>query len=141
MEKNVGEEVQKNWLMQYWKWWATGCVAVFACAMFALGLGGSVSDIAQAYWDPALCQHAIDKANQDVRVIEALGKLAPIDKLALVEGNAKYSDSGNSVEITVRVSGEKAKAKMDIGADKIGQTWKYRLIRLRIKTGEEILIN
>jgi hypothetical protein len=68
-----------------------------------------------------------------------LGDLEPIDKLAILEGNAKYSNHNNSVELTVRVKGPKGKGKMDISADKNGTEWEYKKINIRIKQTEEVI--
>jgi len=68
-------------------------------------------------------------------------KALPIDKLAIMEGNSVYSNENKNVEITVRVSGPKGKAKMDISAEKSGEKWEYKSIKVRIKkTKQEIQV-
>ena len=133
--------VEKTWLKKNWKWLMPVSGMLLICILFVSSIDGNFSDFAQAYSDTSLCQKAIDKTNKNERVIEILGRLEPIDKLAIMEGNAKYSNKGNSVEMTIRVTGNKGKAKMDFSADKNGQNWDYKNIKIRIKkTGEEIQI-
>jgi hypothetical protein len=132
---------EKKWWNRNWKWFVPFSGFIIICLLIISNHNGSNLDFAKAYTDTTLCQNAINKANQNEAVIKKLGKLEPIDKLAILEGNAKYSNDNKFVEITVRVNSNKEKAKMDISAEKDGQKWKYKNIRLRIiKTEEEIQI-
>jgi hypothetical protein len=135
---------KNNWWKRNWKWFLPTALLVF---FFGVGLAlttiitGDIDDYAQAYSDTSLYEKAIEKAKIDNRVIETLGNLEPIDKLAIIEGDAKYSDNGNSVELTVRVKGNKGIGKMDISANKKGTEWEYKKINIRVKqTKEEIQI-
>lgn len=97
--------------------------------------------MAQAYADPTLFQNAITKANENTKVIQVFGTLEPIDNLAILEGNTKYTNDNKAIEATVRVIGKKAQGKMDISAQKTGSEWTYELIKLRVtKTGQEITV-
>jgi hypothetical protein len=96
-------------------------------------------NLGQAYTDPLLCQNAIDKANKNEQVIQNFGKLDPIDKLAILEGNTVYSNDNKSISITVRVSGEKEKGKMDILADRNGKSWRYKSIKIRNKKNNTMI--
>lgn len=132
---------EKKWWNKNWKWFMPFSGFILICILIIFNLNGNALDFAQAYTDITLCQNAIDKANQNEAVIEKLGKLESIDKLAILEGNAKYSNNNKFIEITVRVNSNKENAKMDISAEKDGQKWIYKNIKLRIKkTGEEIQI-
>lgn len=132
---------EKNRWNKNWKWFIPFSGFILICILIISGLDGNVSDFAQAYSDTTLCQNAIDKANQNETVLETLGKLEPIDRLAILEGNVKFSNNNTFVEITVRVKGKKEKAKMDIVAEKEGSNWSYKNIKLRIKkTGHEIQV-
>ncbi|MGX7666709.1 cytochrome c oxidase assembly factor Coa1 family protein [Flavobacterium pedocola] len=132
---------EKNWWKKNWKWFIplSGFVLIFILIINS-NLSG-LSDFAQTYADPSLCQNAIDEANKNNQVILRLGKLEPIDKLAIMEGNSVYSNNNKTVTATFRVSGKNGNGKMDISADKNGEKWEYKNIRIRIKkTGEEIKI-
>lgn len=92
-----------------------------------------LSDFAQTYTDPSIYQNAIKEANKNEKVIQSLGKLQPIDNLAILEGNSVYSNDNKTASISVRVNGTNGKAKMDIVANKIENKWEYQKIRIRIK--------
>ncbi|HKO78073.1 MAG TPA: cytochrome c oxidase assembly factor Coa1 family protein, partial [Flavobacterium sp.] len=49
------------------------------------------------------------------------------------ERNAIYSNNNNSVELSIRIKGNKGKGKMDISAEKSGTKWGYKKINIRIK--------
>lgn len=89
--------------------------------------------IAQAYSEKSLFEKAIQKANSNYQVFQRLGKIKPIDKLAIFEGHIIYLNNNNSVELTIRVNGEKGKGKMDIIAIKNGKEWEYKTINIRVK--------
>lgn len=126
------EVIEEN---SFWKkrwFWSTVIIAI-GFILIIISNSDDVVNLGQAYADPLLYQNAIDKANNNEEIIQNFGKLEPIDKLAILEGNTLYSNNNNSISITVRVSGEKEKGKMDILADRAGKTWKYKLIKIRNK--------
>lgn len=130
--------IKKNWGKRNWKWLLP--LFIIAPILFGLavtaGSGGGVTDIVKAYADDSLYQKAIKMANGSPRSLEVLGKIEPLDKLAILEGNTVYSNT-NSVESTVRIKGSKGKAKLDIFAAKADNRWIYRKIVIRIKESEE----
>lgn len=133
--------VEKSWLKKNWKWFLPTAGFLFGTLIFtALSIEGDVTDIAKAYSEDSLYEKAIEKSKTNKRVLELLGNLESIDKLAIVEGNAKYSNNNNSIELTVRVKGSKGKGKMDISAEKEGTQWKYKKISIRIKHPEEEIL-
>ncbi|WP_309609010.1 cytochrome c oxidase assembly factor Coa1 family protein [Flavobacterium sp.] len=132
--------VEKSWWKRNWKWFLPTFLLIF---LFLFGLilsssmDGNVMDIAQAYSDNSLYEKAIEKAKTNQRVIQVIGEIEPIDKLAILEGNAVYSNNNNSVELSVRLKGNKGKGKMDISAVKDRKGWKYKKINIRIKEPKE----
>ena len=132
--------VEKSWWKINWKWFLPTFLLIFLL-LFGLILSsiidGNVTDIAQVYSDNSLYEKAIEKAKTNKRVLEVIGQIEPIDKLAILEGNAIYSNNNNSVELSVRVKGNKGKGKMDISADKNGNEWEYKKINIRIKEPKE----
>ena len=129
---------EKSWWKRNWKWFLPTALFLMGTLLFTtLSIDENVTDIAKAYSENSLYEKAIEKSNTNERVLELLGNLEPIDKLAIIEGNAKYSSNNNSVEVTVRVKGSKGKGKMDISADKEGTEWKYKKISIRIKHPKE----
>jgi predicted negative regulator of RcsB-dependent stress response len=132
----------KNWWKINYKWSLSLSAFIIACLILAYNISwGSFKDMAQAYADPTLFQNAITKANENTKVIKVFGTLEPIDNLAILEGNTKYTNDNKAIEATVRVIGKKAQGKMDISAQKTGSEWTYGLIKLRVtKTGQEITV-
>ena len=129
---------EKSWWKRNWKWFLPTALFLMGTLLFTtLSIDENVTDIAKAYSENSLYEKAIEKSKTNERVIELLGNLESIDKLAIIEGNAKYSNNNNSIEITVRVKGSKGKGKMDITADKKGTEWKYKKISIRIKSPKE----
>ena len=102
--------VEKSWWKRNWKWFLPTFLVVFLLlfgVILSSSIDGNVTDIAQAYSDNSLYEKAIEKAKTNERVIELIGEIEPIDKLAILEGNAVYSNNNNSVELSIRVKGNK----------------------------------
>lgn len=132
--------VKKSWWKKNWKWSLPTLVLLFIIVIgliLSLSIDGNVADFAQAYSDNSLYEKAIEKAKTNDRVLEVIGAIEPIDKLAILEGNVIYSNNNTSVELSVRVKGSKGKGKMDISANKNGEDWNYKKIRIRVKEPKE----
>jgi hypothetical protein len=110
---------------------------LFFGLLLSSSVDGDLTDIAQAYSDNSLYEKAIEKTKTNKRVLEVIGEIEPIDQFAILEGNAIYSKNHNSVELTIRVKGNKGKGKMDISANKNGNEWEYKKINIRIKDSKE----
>ncbi|MFB3390011.1 cytochrome c oxidase assembly factor Coa1 family protein [Flavobacterium sp. LAR06] len=137
------ELVEKEiWLKRNWKWSVPATILfVFIFGLFLTSNSPEgITDIIHAYNDNSLYEKAIEKANSDKRIIQKIGIIQPIDKLAIVEGNAVYSNDNNSVSLSVRIKGSKGNGKLDISADKIGTTWKYKKIIVRNKNTKEKIV-
>jgi hypothetical protein len=138
MDNNLINE--QSWWKKNWKWFLPTFSIMLLLAfglLLSSSVNGNITDIAQAYSDNSLYEKAIEKAKTNKRVIEVIGEIEPIDKLAILEGNAIYSNNQNSVELSIRVKGSKGKGKMDISANKIGNKWEYKKINIRIKDPKE----
>ena len=142
MENDLIEK--ENWLKRNWKWVLP---IILIAVLFLIGtLAASTSkenitDIAQAYSDNLLFEQAIEKANKNPNVLENVGKIEPIDQLAILEGNILYSNNHNTVRLSVRINGAKRKGKLDLSAIKKGTEWKYQKITVRTKNpGNEIIV-
>ena len=129
---------EKNWFKRNWKWFVPTFLfmILFGVLLSFVSIGGT-TDIVQAYSDNSLYENAIEKAKTNERVLEVIGEIEPIDKLAILEGNAIYSNKNNSVETSIRIKGSKGKGKMDIVAEKNGSEWIYKKITVRIKNPKE----
>ncbi|SHL26485.1 cytochrome c oxidase assembly factor Coa1 family protein [Flavobacterium saccharophilum] len=137
MENELVEK--ESWLKRNWKWSIPTTILIISIFGFFLTSNSpeGISDIVQAYNDNLLYEKAIERANSDKRIVQSIGIIQPIDKLALLEGNAVYSNNNNSVSLSFRIKGTKGNGKLDISADKIGTVWKYKQIILRNKDSKE----
>ena len=129
---------KKSWWTQNWKW----LIPVIVFIVLSIGILSSISgenanDLIQAYSNTTLYENAIGKAKTNQRVIEVLGKIEPIDKLAILEGSTIYSNNNNSVKTSIRIVEKKGKGKLDIVAKKNGNEWIYQKISVRIKNPKE----
>jgi hypothetical protein len=132
--------VKKSWWNRNWKWFLPTIILVFLIGfglILTSAIDGNMTDITQAYSENSLYENAIEKAKTNKRVLEVMGKIEPLDKLAIFEGNVIYSNNNKSVVLSVRVKGNKGKGKMDISADKNGTLWEYKKINIRIKNPKE----
>lgn len=129
---------QESWFRRH-RLWVFLLSGLFLVGATVVAIVSNFSDFAQTAINTGLCNEAIVAANQNNDVVEKLGNLQPVDQMAILEGNAVYSENGNHAEITVRVVGEKGKAKMDIVADKQSGKWNYKTIRIRIKNPSETI--
>lgn len=140
MENEILEE--KKGLKRNWKWIVI-IVVVFAAigVFFTTHSGKNVSVFTQAFVDTPLYENAIKKSNTNEDVLSVLGKLQPVDELAILESNVEYGDDNTSVNLSVRVQGNKAKGKMDVVAVKKGKAWEYKMIKIRInQLKQEIVV-
>lgn len=109
-----------------------GFIGVLLLISFILSFSieGNVTDISQAYSETDLYEKAIEKANENKSVIEKIGNIEKIDMLAILEGNAIYSNKNKTVKTSIRINGTKE-----------GKDWKYDEIKIRIKKlNQEIYI-
>ena len=137
MENELVE--RESWRKRNWKWSVPATILfIFIFGLFLNSNSSQdISDIVQTYNDNSLYEKAIEKANSDKRIVQSIGIIQPIDKLALLEGNTVYSNNNNSVSLSFRIKGTKGNGKLDISADKIGTVWKYKQIILRNKNSKE----
>jgi hypothetical protein len=133
------ELIAQSWWQRNWKWLITIVLIATGIALLLSFLAND-SDFAKAYANPALYDNALQQAQNNARVKEALGTLKPLDRMAIIEGNIIYVNEDRHVDITVPVKGDKGDAKLDITADKDGSTWKYSLIKIRIKEPKQEII-
>lgn len=133
---------EKSWFKRNWKWLLPMVIipVLGFTLLFSVISAGSVGDFASAFSDEKLYQNAIDKANKNVEVQNVLGTLEPVSNMGIVESTVEYTNTKQSVTLSIRVSGEKGKAKMDVVADKKGNEWRYTSIKLRIKEPKREII-
>ena len=131
--------VNKSWFARNWKWFLP-CIliVILLCTVVITSTSkNDLANISQAYAEDALFENAIEKANKNKRVLETIGTIQPIDKLAILEGNTIYTNDNNNVELSVRIKGAGGNGKLDISARKKGTEWDYTKISIRIKNPKE----
>lgn len=129
---------RKNWFQSNWKWVIPLVLSLALISGYLFSSSDeNIMDFAQAYNDTALYEKAIEKANSNKRVLETVGEIQPIDKLAILEGNTIYTDNNTSVVLSIRIKGAKSKGKLDITAKKVGSEWEYKKILVRCKNPKE----
>ncbi len=130
---------QKSWWKSHRKWIipSVAIVIILISVLFSSGLGGVLGDYSKAYTESSLFEKAIEKAQQNKRVNETLGRIEPIGNMAIFNGYVTYSDDNNSVNTTIKLFCEKGKAMLDISADRIDNIWSYKEIKIRIKSPPE----
>lgn len=132
----------KNWWNKNWKWIVPflGIIIISTFTISTTDIGENTFDIVKAYADPDLVDGALFLAQENDEIKQLLGELKPIDKMAIVEGNVKYSNNDTSIDISVRVKGSKGKGRMRIFADRIRDKWEYKEIIIGIKKRNKTII-
>lgn len=116
---------QPGWWQRNWKWAVPVLVAVLgllflaAIGLFAYGLFSMMgsSDVAM---------EAKRRAQQDPRVIEALGQ--PIEPGWFIQGNQQTNGPNGSASLQIPLDGSKADADLYIEAVKRVGRWQYRTL-------------
>ena len=123
-----------NWWQRNWKW-LLGVVIFFTLiiTLITSGAGTGANDLAQAYTDKKLFDDAIEMARNKEAIVKELGELKPLAPLAILEGQVEYTNKRYSIKSTVRITGTRGRALMDISADRINKGWDYKTIQIRIK--------
>lgn len=134
--------VKESWIKKNWKWFLALTIVFLLLLAFILSATSQkgINDLASAYNDHSLHEKAIDLANASKQVQQIIGKINPIDKLAILEGNAIYSNNNSVVSLSIRITGAKKNGKLDIDAIKKGSEWHYTKIIVRTKKPKEEII-
>lgn len=134
---------QKSWLQKNRIKLIISCF--IATLIFSLLLNSNskngITDSITALKENSLYEKAIDLANSNSAVLETIGKIDSIDKLAILEGNTSYTNNNNAVVISARINGIKKQGKIEIHATKNGSEWIYKKIAIRTKNlNNEIIV-
>jgi len=129
----------RSWFKRNWKWFVplTVSLVVIIGLLCSSKVSGKIAGMAKIHAESSVYDDALKIAKENEKVIELLGELQPLGKLAIVEGFHKYSNDYNTLEISVTVTGTKTenkiRSKMDILADRNENEWIYKIINIRIK--------
>ena len=123
-------------------WWSRNWVRVLVagcCGAVGLFLGGIALIVVSAFGvirSSGACQEAVARAAAAPAVVQALG--SPLEVGWFVTGTL---DPGRRAEITVPVSGPRGKARIDVVASKIGGSWTFSTLTVRLRaTGRQIVL-
>ena len=132
----------KSWWKRNWKW-LTILAGLFSIIFYMIStseVGEVISESFKAYSDPDLTENATILAQSNNEVKELLGTLKPIDKFAILEGRVEYFKDNSSVDISVRVKGDKGRGRMRIYANRIRDEWEYKEIYIGIKKPKKTIM-
>ena len=134
MNNDVTEN--KSWWKKNWKWLipTTGVFIITIGTIFSSGFDEILGDYSKAYLDSKLYDDALKIVRKNNRVKETLGHIESINTLTIINGYVEYSDNNNSVNTTIKISGEHGKAMLDISADLINEIWSFKALKIRIKS-------
>src|SRR5437899_7474430 len=104
-----------------WKWGALGCLAVIILG--ALGIGAVVVIVFGAIKSSDVCKPALARAQNDPRVIAALG--SPVTAGLFVTGNVNVTGAGGQADITFPIHGPKGKGTVRAVATRDTSGWHY----------------
>ncbi|MDR6300138.1 cytochrome c oxidase assembly factor Coa1 family protein [Mesonia maritima] len=120
--------------------WIIPIIILFAIVFYlfsSAGMGKVATDLTQAYADETLYQNAIEIANSDEEVIQRIGTIESLNKMTILNGEVNYTNNNKTVNSTIKITGEKGNAKLDITANQKEEKWDYEKINIRIKHSDK----
>lgn len=129
--------MKRTWWTKHKKWiLSSSFFVLFLYIIMSSELTLTARDLTTAYLDESLFDDALKITKTNKSVIEHLGNIEPLDKMAILEGQVEYSKNKDTVISSVRLNSERGKAKMDFKAIQFDGTWEYETISVRIKHPE-----
>ena len=117
-----------------WKWGALGCLAVIVIG--AIGIGVLVVFVFGAIKSTDVYKEALSRAQNDPRVIAALG--SPIKSGFFLSGNVNVKNSGGTADISFPISGPKGKGSVHAVATRDSSGWHYSELTATPENGSTI---
>jgi len=118
-------------------------ISIIVVAMISLSaflvfskVGGAASDVAKAYANTEIFEKAIVSANANNGIVAYFGKLEPLDKMAIFEGETTYSEDDTYFKSAVSVKGTLRDAKLDVEATFKNEAWQLSFVAVRLKKSE-----
>ncbi|MFL6514530.1 MAG: cytochrome c oxidase assembly factor Coa1 family protein [Chthoniobacterales bacterium] len=128
--------VRRGWWTRNWKWFVpTGCLTIVALMFaFALAILFTVFGLIKST-EPY--KTAVARAKANVRVTEALG--TPIDEGWYVFGNANVSGGSGTADLSIPISGPKAKGTIYAVASKSAGQWEFSKLVVKVESTAETI--
>jgi hypothetical protein len=125
-----------SWWSRNWKWFVPlGCLSIVL--MVGLFVAGIVMIVFGALKSSDAYKTAVARAKANPEVVAALG--TPIDEGMFLSGKTNVEGSSGEADLTIPISGPKAKAKIYAIATKRAGRWNYSTLEVEISgRGERI---
>lgn len=125
-----------NWWQRNWKWFVpTGCFTLLALVVgFILFI---VLIVMGAMKSNDAYKGAVARAKADARVVQALGD--PVSEGLFTGGNVNVNGGSGNADLSIPLSGPKAKGTLHAVATKSGGDWDYSAMTVKVDgSGETI---
>ncbi|HET7434923.1 MAG TPA: cytochrome c oxidase assembly factor Coa1 family protein [Thermoanaerobaculia bacterium] len=117
-----------------WTWLACGCGA--ALLIFLVVIAVIVGGVFTALRSTTPYRDAVSRAQNDPRVIEALG--APVKSSWLTTGSINTKDNVGDVDMNISMAGSKKKGTVHVVGHKENDRWEYRSMTMTPDGGSPI---
>ncbi len=123
-----------SWWKRNWKWVVPvgGCLTL--TILFFMMVGGLIFGITSAMEESQPYEYALEKINQDKKMIELLG--SPIEKDGMVQGNFNWTNGKKGADMRIPIAGPKGAAILYVKARGEGDEWVYDEIRVEMNEGQ-----
>ena len=128
-----------NWWQRNWKWFVpTGCVGLLILVVGFISLVGLV--VMSAMKSSDAYKMAVTRAKADPRVAAALGE--PISEGMFTSGNTNVNGGSGQADLSIPLSGPKAKGTLYAVATKTAGEWTYSTLAVKVAdSGKTIDLN
>lgn len=116
---------QPGWWQRHWKW-AVPVLVAFLGLLFLAAIGLFVYGLFSMIGSSDVAMEAKRRAQQDPRVIEALGQ--PVEPGWFIQGNQQTNGPNGSASLQIPLDGPKAEADLYVEAVKRVGRWQYRTL-------------
>jgi len=100
---------EASWGRRNRKWIIPLSLLVIAIGvLITLFSGKGAGDMAKVYAQPALYRDTLKQTKDNKKVVELLGTIQPIGKMAILEGYSSFSKNDSLVNLTIPLEGSKA---------------------------------
>ena len=111
-----------------------GCLLLLLLVLVGLPLGGGVA-LFQGLKSSPVYQQAVEAAQQDPRLIEALGE--PIETGLAFSGSINTSGSSGEADYSIPLKGPEGRAKLFAVATKTAGIWRFELLEAALEETNE----
>jgi cytochrome oxidase complex assembly protein 1 len=128
--------VGRGWWARNWKWFIpTGCLTMVVLAVVCVA--AIVFTVFGAIKSTEVYKSAVARAKADKRVTEALG--APVHEAWYLAGNTNVSGGSGAADLSIPISGPKAKGTIYAVATKSAGRWEFSKLVVKIENTAETI--